>query len=62
MNVLSVLASIRKALVPVVPAVGVIVAALFGEVSTATTLYAEGVLFLVSVGIYTVPNKAKPSA
>lgn len=61
-NVLAFIARIRKALVPVVPAVGVIVAAVFGEVSQATVLYTAGVAFLVSVGIYAVPNKPAEDA
>jgi len=59
-SVLAYIPRIRKALIPVVPAVGVILAAVFGEASEATAIYGSIVALLVSVGIYIVPNKPEP--
>ena len=59
-KLLAYIPQIKKALVPVVPAVGVILAAVFGEASQATAIYATVVSALVSLGIYFVPNKPAP--
>lgn len=49
------LARIRKALVPLVPAVGALVA--YFASADITYAYAAGVAALVAAGVYKIPNK-----